>query len=181
MEEKEISAKMNVTDVTWKTAVVSPFGSVYKKNELSIHYMKDKEDFQYQLVSLSGADGAQDDPEWIWSVNYKQNDVSGKIMFLLETTDIPVGCYVAFSCRKKGPEPPILLEKSEIQQGGASFNVDSEVPGNFSGPIELSFWSDGKKLKQAGLLRFSAYHMPEEGEDNIPKATLLCKVEMKVR
>jgi hypothetical protein len=175
---QSISATMNVTDVKWKTVIgLSPFYHTYRQIGVTIQRVTDEHDFTYEGVSINSTGASLGDPGSKVGVEYQQNSVAGPVMFTLETINVPVGSYVAFACDTQGPSPPIQLSKSVVQQIGQSFGIQSNVPGDFKGTIEISFWPNGTKPEKDVALEFMAIHQEEEKEKlSISRAVLLCKI-----
>ncbi len=86
-----------------------------------------------------------------------------KLYIGLAATDLD-GCSVQFACGAKGPNPPLVLAKTLVSGPKVIYGVFSDIPGNFSAPITVSYWKGSQPVPVGATLKLVAFYPIESAE-----------------
>lgn len=70
---------------------------------------------------------------------YEQGPIGSTVIFNLECTNIPIGSVISFECPELGPQPPIVLQPTDVTTYPSfSAGMESYVPADFAGTLYYS-------------------------------------------
>jgi hypothetical protein len=101
-----------------------------------------------------------DTPTWQVPVNLTVTDAC-QLLIQVETTNVPLGCAVQFACGVEGPNPPLMLAKTQITTSPhQTVGIWSQVPQNFNADVTVSFWlNNNTGLPSGAQVALCAYRL----------------------
>lgn len=105
-----------------------------------------------------------DTPSWQVPVNLTVTDAC-QLLIQVETTNVPLGCAVQFACGTEGPNPPLVLAKTQITTSPyQTVGIWSQLPQAFNADVTVSFWlNNNRALPSAAQVALCAYRLLDAG------------------
>jgi hypothetical protein len=128
----------------WVEEHRSIFGNSYTENQIRTEKNILKP-YHPEKLYFSSSDGDSSEASLHNLVEFYNGDNAGKYYIHLITTNIPVGCEIAFTGGSE--EYPIVLNKTKVSNfPGFSAGVAIELPADLSTNIRFSLWKNGYEL-----------------------------------
>lgn len=103
------------------------------------------------------------DRRWKTTFAYAQGSTARQMNFALKCSNIPSGSYITFaSDNPLGPNPPIILDKTQVSDPNGSYGIASQVPADYKGNISFEFLYKGTPPVDSSIT-FVAYYLESGG------------------
>jgi hypothetical protein len=103
------------------------------------------------------------DRKWKTTFAYSQGATARQMRFDLQCKNIPSGSYISFvSDNNDGPNPPILLDKTQVSDPNGSYGIASQVPADYKCNISFEFMYKGTAPLDSSV-KFIAYYYEGSG------------------
>ena len=103
------------------------------------------------------------DRRWKTTFAYSQGATARQMNFALRCSNIPSGSYIAFASDNAiGPNPPIVLDKTQVSDPNGVYGIASEVPADYKGNISFEFLYKGTPPVDSSVT-FIAFYLESTG------------------
>ena len=95
---------------------------------------------------------------WKTTFAFAQGDTARQMNFSLQCKNIPAGTVIAFSSDNPiGPNPPILLNQTNVSDPNGQYGIASLVPAGYQCNISFMFYNDPLPPKDSSITFIASY------------------------